>query len=114
MDFVPDSHSIAALEAQVNRRTINCLAFTVLPLTAVWVLTLLGVFMVDRRLMTLTCLVADAILLTPWVICFFTGTGKYWIKYMVLFCVEIALTFINTLLTFHAVLLFSLPLLCAS
>lgn len=114
MDFDPNVRSATAQESQANRHTINCLVFTALPLTVSWVLALFGVFMVDKGLMTLTCLVSDAILLVPWVVCLFTGTEKSWVKYMVLFCAEAALTFINTLLTFHAVLLFSLPLIYAS
>ena len=114
MDFDPRTHSAAAQESQANRHTINCLVFSVLPMTAIWILTLLGVFMVDKGLMTLTCLVSDVILLTPWAVCLFTGTEKNWVKYMILFCAEAALTFISTLLTYHAVLLFALPLFCAS
>lgn len=114
MDFVPNAHSAAALESQANLRTIRCLVFTALPTIVSWVLTLLGVFMVDKGLMTLTCLISDAILLVPWVVSLFTGTEKCWFKYMTLFCAEAALTFINTLLTYHTVLLFALPLFYAS
>ena len=114
MDFNPNARSTTALESQANRHTINCLAFSTLPMTAIWLLTLLGVFIVDKGLMTLTCLVSDVLLLTPWAVCLFTGTEKNWVKYMVLFCAEAALTFISTLLTYHAVLLFALPLFCAA
>ena len=110
MDFDPRTLSAAAQESQANRRTIKCLAFSVLPMTAIWMLTLIGVFMVDKGLMTLACLVSSAILLTPWVVSRFTGTEKNWIKYMVLFCAEASLTFISTLLTYHTILLRALPL----
>ena len=114
MDFDPRTLSAAAQESQANRRTIKCLAFSVLPMTAIWMLTLIGVFMVDKGLMTLACLVSCAILLTPWVVSRFTGTEKNWIKYMVLFCAEASLTFISTLLTYHTILLLALPLFYAS
>ena len=114
MDFDPRTLSAAAQESQANRRTIKCLAFSVLPMTAIWILTLIGVFMVDKGLMTLACLVSSVILLTPWVVSRFTGTEKNWIKYMVLFCAEASLTFISTLLTYHTILLLALPLFYAS
>ena len=114
MDFDPRTLSAAAQESQANRRTISCLAFSVLPMTAIWILTLMGVFMVEKGLVTLVCVVSSVILLTPWVVCLFTGIEKNWVKYMILFCAEAALTFISTLLTYHAVQLLALPLFYAS
>lgn len=114
MDFDPNAHNATVLESQANQRTIRCLVFTALPLTISWVLTLFGVFMVDKGLMALTTLVSYAILLVPWIVSLFTGTEKSWFKYMTLFCVEAALAFIGTLLTYHTVLLFALPLFYAS
>ena len=114
MDFDPNAHNATALESQANRHTIKCLVFTALPMTVSWVLTLFGVFMVDKELMTAIFLISNIILLVPWAVSLFTGTEKSWFKYMALFCTEAALTVISTFLTFHTVLLFALPLLYAS
>lgn len=114
MDMEPSKISAAASDAQANQHTIKCLVYTTLLFTALLVLSMFGIFMVDMRLMALTCVIADVILLAPWIICLFSGTEKSWVKYMILFCAEAALTFANTLLTFHMVLLFSLPLFYAA
>lgn len=114
MDIASEKISAATSEAQANQHTIKCLVYTTLPLTALLVLSMFGIFMVDMRLMAAACVIADVLLLMPWIICLFSGTEKSWVKYMILFCAEAALTFTNTLLTFHTVLLFSLPLFYAS
>lgn len=103
-----------SLDSQANRHTIKCLVFTSIAFFIIWILTLTGIFIVDKKLMTLTFLSGSAIMLLPLAACRFTGTEKSWIKYLILADVCIALAVIGTMLTFHAVLLFALPLFYAA
>ena len=105
---------VTASDSQANRSTIRCLSFTIVPFAVIWLLAMVNIFPVEKALMTVTFLVTSAVLLTPWVICRAVGTEKPWIKYMILFSLAVALTIISTVLTYHAVLLFALPLFYAS
>lgn len=105
---------MTAPDSQANQATIRCLSFTVVPFAAIWLLAMLNIFSVEKSLMTVTFLVTSAVLLTPQAICRVVGTEKPWIKYMILFALAVALTMIGTALTYHAALLFALPLFYAS
>lgn len=114
MDFDPNETCLASPDVQANCHAVRCLLFTAPLFAVIWVLNMLGIFAVDKGLLTMVCLVSTVILLIPWVVCLFVGAEKPWVKYMILFCAEAALTFANTFLTLHTVLLFSLPLFYAS
>ncbi len=105
---------IEELDSQANTYTIKCMTFTAFAFFIVWLLNTLDVFIVDKTVMTIVFLATSAVMLLPGAICWFTGTRKSWVKYMIMLAVGIGTTIIGSILTFHAVLLFALPLFYAA
>lgn len=102
------------LDSKANEYTLHCLRITALAFFLIWLLTMAGVFIVDRGLMSGVFAAASAVMLAPTAICRRTGTRGARIKYMILLFAGLATTIIGSFLTFHAVLLFALPLFYAA
>ncbi len=102
------------LDATANEFTLKCLRLTMLAFMFVWILNMIGVFIVDRKLMTVVFAVSSAVMLLPTLICKCVGTRRPWVKYMILFSSVLAITLVGCALSFHSVLLFALPLIYAA
>ncbi len=102
------------LDATANEFSLKCLRFTTMAFALVWLLNMVGVFIVDRKLMTIVFLISSAVMLAPTLICRCVGTNKPWVKYMILFLSVLAITIIGCALSFHSVLLYALPLIYAA
>ena len=102
------------LDATANEFSLKCLRFTTMAFALVWLLNMIGVFIVDRKLMTIVFLISSAVMLAPTLICKCVGTNKPWVKYMILFSSVLAITLIGCALSFHSVLLYALPLIYAA
>lgn len=102
------------LDAQANRYTLKCLRITAAAFALIWVLTMTGVFIVDRVMMSGAFAAGSALMLAPSLICRRVGTRSGWIKYMILLFSAAAIALIATVLTYHAVLLYALPLFYAA
>lgn len=113
-DKTPLELNIQELDSQANISTLRAQQIMFAGFTVVWLLTMLGIFIVDRKLMTTVYVIGSAITLAPTIVCHWAGTDRGWIKYMVLLCSFASVTVINCVLTFHAVLLFAMPLLYAA
>lgn len=105
---------VRELDSKANEYTLKCLRITVLAFFLIWLLTMLGIFTVDRGLMSSVFFTASALMLAPTAICHWAGTRGEKIKYMILLFAELATAIIGSMLTFHAVLLFALPLFYAA
>lgn len=102
------------LDVQANQYTLKCLRITAAAFALIWVLTITGVFIVDRTMMTAAFVAGSALMLAPSLICRRVGTRRGWIKYMILLFSAAAIALISTVLTYHAVLLYALPLFYAA
>ena len=94
-----------------NQFLIQCLQYTALLLLVVWVLGIVGIFIVDIRLMSKGILTALVFLLLPTLIVKQYGLTAGWVKYSILFLTMTSTTILGIALTYHKVLLSALPLL---
>lgn len=101
---------MSALEAKANRYTVRCQINSFLILTAVWVLNILNIFIIDSELMNISYAISAAITLTCWLVCRVGGAEKVWMKYVLLFITVLFSTTVGTFLTYQAVLVAVIPL----
>ena len=101
---------MSALEAKANRYTVRCQINSFLILTAVWLLNVLNIFIIDSELMNMSYAISAAITLTCWLVCRVGGAEKVWMKYVLLFITVLFATTIGTFLTYQAVLVAVIPL----
>ncbi|MCF0146105.1 MAG: EAL domain-containing protein [Eubacterium sp.] len=98
------------IEVKANRYTLYCLNYALIALIFVWILNICNVFIVDQKLMLITTLLALIFLLLPNVVCLFAGTEGSWVKYLILFSISTATAIYGVGLSYHAILLFLLPI----
>lgn len=99
------------LDSQANLFTLKCLLLTMLILLGVWFLNIVGIFIVDSKLMNIGFISTLIIIILLMVFCSVFGTEKPYIKYVILFAVILCTTIIGITLTDHSVLLSALPLI---
>ncbi len=102
------------LDARANEFTLHCLRMTVVAFALVWLLNTLGIFVVDKALLGWTFLMAALCMLAPGLICHFVGIRELWVKYMIGLFAITGVSLTGALLTYHAVLLFCIPLVIAA
>ena len=102
--------NMGTLEAKANRYTVRCQINSFLIMTAVWLLNVLDIFIIDSELMNTSYLISMAITLTCWLVCRVGGAEKVWMKYVLLFLSVLFSTTIGIFLTYQAVLVAVIPL----
>jgi len=102
--------NMSALEAKANRYTVRCQINSFLILTAVWLLNVFNIFIIDSHLMNTSYLISMAITLTCWLVCRVGGAEKTWMKYVLLFLTVLFATTMGVFLTYQAVLVAVVPL----
>ncbi len=101
---------MSALEAKANRYTVRCQINSFLILTAVWLLNVLNIFIIDSHLMNISYAISAVITLVCWLVCRVGGAEKTWMKYVLLFLAVLFSTTIGIFLTYQAVLVAVIPL----
>lgn len=112
--FTYPEFDVQELDSKANEYTLRCLRITAFAFFIIWLLTMFGIFIVDRGLMSGVFFVASVVMLAPTAVCRWSGTRDVRIKYVILLFAGLATTLIGSMLTFHAVLLFALPLFYAA
>ena len=102
--------NMSALEAKANRYTVRCQINSFLIMTAVWLLNVLDIFIIDSQLMNTSYLLSMGITLTCWLVCRVGGAEKMWMKYVLLFLSVLFATTIGIFLTYQAILVAVIPL----
>lgn len=100
-------------EESANRYVMRCMAFTIAVFFLIWVLDMLGIFVVDRAIMSrgfFVSLGTFAILSLAYVI---IGASNRQMKYWIMFLTIALTTIIGSTLTYHTGLLSVLPLIYA-
>ena len=78
--------------------------------TIVWILNLLNVFVVDATIMKNCYITCAIIYFSGRIVCALCDMSKWWVKYFLLFWIVAILTVLNVFLTFHAVMVYLLPI----
>lgn len=101
-------------EMRSNKHTLKGFIWFLMAVAFIWLLTVADFFEVDKKLVTVVFL-SNIVLFIPAVyINFKTDLSKAWIKYFLLSLVCIVSAVIAAFLSFHAVLVYVIPLLFAT
>ena len=102
--------NLSALEAKANRYTVKCQINSFLILTAVWLLNVFHIFIIDARLMNISYIISAFITLACWLVCRIFPEDTPWVKYVLLLFTVMFSTTVGTFLTYQAVLVAAIPL----
>jgi len=102
--------NMSALEAKANHYTVRCQINSFLILTAVWLLNVFHIFIIDSQLMNFSYAISAVLTLVCWLVCRVGGAEKPWMKYVLLFITVLFSTTVGTFLTYQAVLVAVVPL----
>lgn len=102
--------NLSALEAKANRYTVKCQINSFLILTAVWLLNVFHIFIIDSRLMNISYIISAFITLACWLVCRIFPEDTPWVKYVLLLLTVMFSTTLGTLLTYQALLVAAIPL----
>ncbi len=100
-------------EYQANRYALRGIYYTIATAAVVWVLNTVGFFILDKTMMNILFVGLIFLLLIPTFATRCVDSRKVWLKYVYLLDICIVTAFCAACLTFHAVLLYVLPLLFA-
>lgn len=100
-------------EEKSNRHTLAGFRYSALTLLVIWALTMVNFFLIDKTLTSIAFVVAGIIMMLPVLISKKMNLTKPWLKYIFLVIVCIAASAVAALLSFHATLVYILPLLFA-
>lgn len=100
-------------EIKSNKRTLMGFCWFFLTLLLVWVLTMINFFLISKFLISLSLGFTVLLLIPPVIIYKKADLSSPWIKYLFLALISIICSIITALLTYHAVLIFVIPLLFA-
>lgn len=100
-------------EINSNKRTLKGIVWFLLAMGFVWLLTFIRFFDVSLQMVSITLCITALLFLTPLIMLFKGTYDKPWVKYFLLFIICVAAGSIFTFLSFHATLIFVIPLLFA-
>lgn len=93
-------------EKQANIAVAKVMRITFLIFTLVYLLNVIGIFIIDMKIMTFAFTVGSLLLWLPTLI---VNVGKRqdpWVKYLLVFCAVVFVTIATTTLSYHVVLLY--------
>lgn len=90
-------------EIQANRVAANVMRVTAIVFTVVYILDLVGIFTVEKVLMTTTFIIGTIILFVPTLLVNILKLNHHSLKYIIVLCAALFVTMIAVTLTFHAV-----------
>ncbi len=102
------------IEERSNKYAVRNILYICVIILIIWLLNIMGIFVVDRKIMNITVVSSLAALIVPVIVCRFTGVSGKWVKYMLIACVGVAATILGTFLTYHAVYAAILPIFIAA
>lgn len=107
------SRIINSNEEDANKAAANVMLITFAIFTAVYILNLVGVFVIDYSDMNIAYLISAACLLLPKLINKFVPLTEKWLKYLYILLSELFLLVITIVLSFHAVVVYAYPIALA-
>lgn len=96
-----------------NNYVMKCFAVTMFVFTGTFILNLLGVFVIDQKLMLSAYIPSVIIYLSVFIVSKLVSLSDIRIKYLILFCIVAMFTIVGVFLTYHVVLVLFLPILYA-
>ena len=97
-------------ELVLNQYALKSVTSAMITIAIVWALNMINVFVIDKEVTTSCFVLCLIVYLIGRVVCKINKLSKWWIKYFILLWVVCIVTIITMFLTFHAVLVFLLPI----
>lgn len=101
-------------EKQANRVVAKVMRTTFLIFTFVYLLNVVGIFVIDDPRMTITYICSACLLLLPTLIIQFLKIEKWYVKYINVLSAALFVTLTSITLTYHVVVLYVYPIAIAS
>lgn len=98
----------------INRYTLKCIKGMLIAAIVVWVLNLIGIFIIEPQIMAIGASVSITVCIITLLISKVIDLNKEWVKYFLLTSVLIVVTAMGIELTYHIIMLFVLPILLAA
>lgn len=100
-------------ELKANQRTRMGLLWIFAGVFFFWMLTMLGIFVVQETSMTIAFILSAVICIYVWLLQYMSRLDAPWVKYALMTVVCVVVGILGTFLSFHAVFVYVLPLLFA-
>ncbi|MBQ9119287.1 MAG: hypothetical protein IJY09_04400 [Lachnospiraceae bacterium] len=101
-------------EKQANRIVAKVMRVTFLIFTLIYILNVVGVFVVDSLIMTIAYIGGSALLLLPTLLVNILKKEQSYIKYLNVIAATVFVTLLSITLTFHVVVIYVYPIAIAS
>lgn len=101
-------------EKQANKLVAKVMRITFIFLTLVYVLNVMGVFVIDTTVMTISYIGGGALLLLPTLLVVILKREDRYIKYLNVVCASVLIMLLCITLTYHVVALYIYPIAIAS
>ena len=101
-------------EKQANHIVAKVMRITFVIFTLVYMLNVIGVFIIDKGIMTLAYIGGGILLLLPTLLVSILKRGEAYIKYVNVICAAIFVMLLSTTLTYHVVVIYVYPIAIAS
>ena len=100
-------------EKDANKTAGKIMAITFAIFTFIYILNLLGIFIIDTKAMTTAYLISAVLLLSPLLINKIADPTEKWLKYLYVVLTCLFIFIITTTLTYHVVLIYAYPIAIA-
>ena len=101
-------------EKEANLLVAKVMRITFIIFTLIYILDLIGIFTVDKMIMTIAYVGGSVLLLLPTLIVNILKREGYYIKYINVVCASIYVTLLSITLTYHVVAIYVYPIAIAS
>lgn len=92
-------------EKQANKAVAKVMRITFLIFTLVYLLNVVGIFIVDMKIMTIAYIAGAVLLWVPTLIVNVAKLQAWWVKYFLSICAVVFVTIATVTLSYHVVLL---------
>ena len=101
-------------EKEANLLVAKVMRITFLIFTLIYILNVIGVFVVPGTIMTIAYIGGSVLLLLPTLLVNLLKKEDFWIKYLSVVCASVFVTLLSITLTFHVVAIYVYPIAIAS
>ena len=105
---------LAKNEKQANKAVAKVMRITFLIFTLVYLLNVVGIFIVDMKIMTIAYIAGAVLLWVPTLIVNVAKLQAWWVKYFLSICAVVFVTIATVTLSYHVVLLYVYAIAIAS
>lgn len=101
-------------EKEANQIVAKVMRITFLIFTLIYIMNLIGIFVVDNGIMTIAFIGGSLFLLLPTLMTNILKLSNYGLKYVYVLCAALFVMILSTTLTFHVVVIYVYPIAIAS